>query len=167
MKPQYLLLIPPLLALAGCGESTTPRTATAAEDTIAGLVLTDEGPAAKARVEASDRNGSIVATTEAGGDAHYRLKLPAGTAYPVVLTARAEGVPQPLKAAVTSELAEEQDISEVTTIVVDTAMSLGGLSETNLAKAAGAAISQRKSTGGSGGSAGFKGDPTKQYGGWH
>jgi hypothetical protein len=55
----------------------------------------------------------------------------------------------------------------VTTSVVNTAMNLGGLTEVNLAKAAGAAISQRKSTGGSGGSAGFKGDPTKHYGGWH
>lgn len=167
MKPKFFLLVPALLALAGCGDSGSSRTASPAEDRIAGLVLTDEGPVARAKVEASDRDGKPVATTEAGGDAHYRLTLPAGTAYPVVLTARAENLPQPLKAVVTSELAEEQDISEVTTLVVETAMNLGGLTEANLAKAAGAAISQRKSRGGSGSSSGFKGDPTKQYGGWH
>jgi hypothetical protein len=84
-----------------------------------------------------------------------------------VLTASPEGETRTLKAAITSDLVSEQDISSVTTIVVETAMNLGGLTETNLAKAAGAAISQRRSSGGSGGSAGFKGDPTKQYGGWH
>lgn len=167
MKPKFILLISPLLILAGCGDSSAPRTAGIAEDKIAGIVLTDEGPVPQAKIEASDRNGNVVAKIEAGADAHYSLQLPTGTSYPIVLTARIESLPQPLKAVVTSELAEEQDISEVTTLVVDTAMSLGGLTEANLAKAAGAAISQRKSKGGSGGSAGFKGDPTKQYGGWH
>jgi glutamate synthase domain-containing protein 2 len=168
MKPKILLFIAPLLALTACGDSNTPRTASStAEDKIAGQVLTDQGPVAKAKIEARDRNGNIVAKTEISGDAHYSLKLPAGTAYPLVLTAYPEGAPQPLKAAVTSDLAEDQDISEVTTLVVDTAMSFGGLTEANLAKAAGAAIAQRKTSGGSGSSSGFKGDPTKQYGGWH
>jgi hypothetical protein len=130
-------------------------------------VLYDDNPVTKASIEATDRNGKAIANATLNGDAHYRLKLPAGTAFPVVLTAKPEGEAQALKAAVTSDLVSEQDISSVTTIVVDTAMSLGGLTESNLAKAAGAAISQRRSTGGSGGSAGFKGDPTKQYGGWH
>lgn len=168
MKMQSLLFIPPLLVLAGCGDSNSARTSMPAGDKIAGLVLSDEGPVQKARIEARDKNGAVVAKTEVNGDAHYRLVLPAGTAYPIVLTAQIETLPQPLKAAVTSELAEEQDISVVTTIVFDTAMNLGGLTEANLAKAAGAAISQRKSMGGSPGtSTGFKGDPTKQYGGWH
>jgi hypothetical protein len=156
-----------LAALAGCGDATAPKSSSAAEDTIAGQVITDQGPVTKAKIEAKDSRGSVVARTEISGDAHYRLTIPAGAAYPLVLTAYPEGQPEPLKAAVTSELAEDQDISEVTSIVVDTAMNLGGLTEANLAKAAGAAISQRKTTGGSGGSAGFKGDPTKNYGGWH
>lgn len=167
MIHRTLAILGCLLAFAGCGESPSSRTSVAAADKIGGIVLTDQGPVTRARIEARDSRGSVVARTELNGDAHYSLTIPAGTAYPIVLTAAADGVPEPLKAAVTSELAEEQDISEVTTIVVDTAMSLGGLNETNLAKAAGAAISQRKTTGGSGGSAGFKGDPTKQYGGWH
>jgi hypothetical protein len=109
----------------------------------------------------------VIANTEVGGDGHYRIAIPVGAKYPVVLSASFEGEGSPLKAAVTSDLATDQNISSVTTIVVNTAMNLGGLTEVNLAKAAGAAISQRKSTGGSGGSAGFKGDPTKHYGGWH
>lgn len=166
MKSKFLLAAT-LAALSGCGDSSAPRTAATAEDKIAGIVRTDEGPVTKARIEAQDSKGAIVARTEISGDSHYSLTLPADTAYPVILAAYPEGAPQALKAAVTSSLAEEQEISEVTTLVVDSALNLGGLTEANLAKAAGAAISQRRSTGGAGGSAGFKGDPTKQYGGWH
>ena len=162
----FVLVFP--LLLSACGGSSSPSTqSSAAESVITGLVLDDDTPITQGKIEAADRNGKVVANTTLNGDAHYRLKLPAGTAFPVVLTAKPEGEGQTLKAAVTSDLVSEQDISSVTTIVVDTAMNLGGLTDTNLAKAAGAAISQRRSSGGSGGSAGFKGDPTKQYGGWH
>lgn len=173
MKKNQLALLSVLagtLALAGCGPSSTPGSSSGsgtAEARVSGVVLGDEGPAPKAKVEAKDRNGAVVAQAEAGADAHYSLKIPAGAAYPLILSATAEGEPSALKAAVTSDLVADQDISPVTTLVVDTALSLGGLTEANLAKAAGAAIAQRKSSGGSGGSAGFKGDPTKQYGGWH
>lgn len=168
MKRLLPTLLLATLGLTGCGESSsTTAASSAAETRITGLVLDDETPVTQARIEAADRNGKVVAGTELGGDAHYRLALPPGTAFPVVLSARIDGVAEPLKAAVTSDLVSEQDISPVTTLVVNTALKLGGLSEANLAKATGAAISQRKSTGGSGGSAGFKGDPTKQYGGWH
>jgi hypothetical protein len=170
MKLKTFSLVVSVLALTACGPSPTPGTSgrsAAAESKITGLVLSEGGPVAKAAIEARDRNGNIVARTELGGDAHYSVKIPAGAAYPLVLTAAPEGAPAALKAAVTNDLVTEQDISPVTTIVVDTALSLGGLTEANLAKAAGAAISQRKSSGGSGSSSGFKGDPTKQYGGWH
>jgi hypothetical protein len=164
------LFLAGILALAGCGPSSTPSSSSGSstgEAHVSGVVLGEEGPAPKAKVEAKDRNGALVAQAEASADAHYRLNIPAGAAYPLVLTAMAEGEPAPLKAIVTSDLVADQDISPVTTLVVDTALSLGGLTEANLAKAAGAAIAQRKTSGGSGGSAGFKGDPTKQYGGWH
>jgi hypothetical protein len=170
MKLKTFSLIASVLALTACGPSSTPGTSggpAAVESKITGLVLNEEGPVAKAAIEARDRNGNIVAKAELGGDSHYNVRIPAGAAYPLVLTALPEGGPASLKAAVTNDLVTEQDISPVTTIVVDTALSLGGLTEANLAKAAGAAIAQRKSSGGSGGSAGFKGDPTKQYGGWH
>ncbi len=108
-----------------------------------------------------------------GGTNSYQLTLPVGTAFPAILNAYPDGTNETLKAAVSSSLAAEQDISPVSTIVVDTALSLGGINEANLAKAAGAAIALRKKSGGGGGGGGaatsesFKGDPTKQYGGWH
>jgi len=162
------LFLSTLLALGGCGDSSHPGSSqSAAPASITGIVLQDETPITKARIEATDSAGKVIAYTEVGGDGHYRIAIPVGAKYPVVLSASFEGEGSPLKAAVTSDLATDQNISSVTTIVVNTAMNLGGLTEINLAKAAGAAISQRKSTGGSGGSAGFKGDPTKHYGGWH
>jgi hypothetical protein len=162
------LFLSTLLALGGCGDSSHPGSSqSAAPASITGIVLQDETPITKARIEATDSAGKVIANTEVGGDGHYRIAIPVGAKYPVVLSASFEGEGSPLKAAVTSDLATDQNISSVTTIVVNTAMNLGGLTEVNLAKAAGAAISQRKSTGGSGGSAGFKGDPTKHYGGWH
>lgn len=166
MKIKMLLLVAPLLWLTACGPEGTSNSSVSAPE-ISGLVLTDEGPVTKARIEAHDSKGVTLAKADMNGDGHYRIKLPAGVGYPVVLSAYPEGVTAPLKAVVTSDLVTEQDISEVSTLVVDTALGLGGITEANLAKAARAAISQRKTSNGSGTSAGFKGDPTKQYGGWH
>ncbi len=164
------------LWLGGCGDNTpsSSPSQTATQTRLSGHVSNDDGPVLKARVEAKDAKGSVVAKTELqGGANNYQLTLPAGTAFPVILTAYPEATPgEPLKAAVSSSLAAEQDLSPVSTIIVDTALSLGGINEANLAKAAGAAIALRKKSGGGGGGGGattesFKGDPTKQYGGWH
>lgn len=166
----YLLMtaLSALLILTGCSDSATSNSAKSGTETrITGIVLNEDEPVTRAKIEATDPTGAVIARTELNGESHYRITLPPGTAFPVVLSASVEGEENPLKAAVTSDLVSEQDISSVTTIVVNSALNLGGLTETNLAKAAGAAISQRRSSGGSGGSAGFKGDPTKQYGGWH
>lgn len=154
--------------LTGCGDSTSSSASkTVSVDSIEGLVINEAGPVASGKIEGKDRDGRVIAKTELNGDGHYKLVIPVGSAYPLVLHAYPSGSDETLTAVVTSELAEEQDISQVSTIVVETAMSLGGLTEANIAKAAGAAIAQRKNSGGAGSSAGFKGDPTKHYGGWH
>jgi len=175
MKIRLLILcMGATLWLTACNDNAPSSSAAATPTRLTGHVSNDDGPVEKARIEAKDAKGQVAAKTElAGGSNSYQLSLPAGTAYPVILTAYPQASPEaPLKAAVASPLAAEQDISPITTIVVDTALSLGGLTEANLAKAAGAAISLRKKSGGGGGGGGattesFKGDPTKQYGGWH
>jgi hypothetical protein len=169
----FVLCLGAGLWLAACGDNAPSSSSppAAAPTRLSGHVSNDDGPVLKARIEAADAKGSVVARAELPGGANsYQLTLPAGTAFPVILTAYAEAAPNaPLKAAVPSALAVEQDISPVSTIVVDTALSLGGIDEANLAKAAGAAIALRKKSGGGGGATteSFKGDPTKQYGGWH
>lgn len=179
-RPTLPSFIPTLVALlavlvAGC-DNGTPRAGAARSSSgqtrITGHVLDDEGPIGRGRVEAKDARGMTIAKAEMKAQTPYELMIPTGAVYPLILTAYSDAAPdEPMRAAVADANAIEQDISPITTIVVDTALSLGGLTDTNLAKAAGAAIAQRrKSGGGAGGSAtsqSFKGDPTKQYGGWH
>jgi hypothetical protein len=160
-----ILLLTAGSLLSAC-DSKAPSPKARSDHLVRGVVFNEEGPVTKGRLEATDSRSAIVGKTELNGDSHYTIKLPPGSAYPVVITAYpAQG--EPLKAVVTNDLVEEQDVSDVTSLVVDAAINLGGLTDANLAKAAGAAISQRKSSGGTGSSTGFKGDPTKQYGGWH
>jgi hypothetical protein len=167
------LLSASIFLISACGDTAPSSSVPAAPVQITGHVMDDDGPVNQAKIEAKDAQGMVAARVALKGDSNrYQLTVPAGTRYPLILTAYPESPPtEPLKAAVVDASAREQDISQVTTIVVETALSLGGLTEANLAKAAGAAIAQRKkSGGGSGGGAttqSFKGDPTKQYGGWH
>lgn len=170
----FILCMGATLWLTACNDNAPSSAAAAIPTRLTGHVSNDDGPVDKARIEAKDAKGIVAAKTELqGGSNNYQISLPVGTAYPVILTAYPQATPEaPLKAAVSSPLAAEQDISPVSTIVVDTALSLGGINEANLAKAAGAAIALRKKSGGGGGGGGtttesFKGDPTKQYGGWH
>jgi glutamate synthase domain-containing protein 2 len=175
-SPKFAL---PVLVLSGallngCGDgasSVGAGSASAASARISGHVLAEQGPVTQGKVEAKDARGAIAARSELQGQATYVLAIPAGTAYPLVLSVQSDAPSVLLKAAVTDVKASVQDITPVTTSIVDTAMSLGGLSEANLATAATAAIAQRKKfgsgSGGGGSTESFSGDPTKQYGGWH
>lgn len=158
-----------LLLMTACdGGAPGSKASSGAQTRISGHVFDDEGPVTRAKIEVKDAKGSLVAQTELKDAPAYSLTLPAGVSFPLVISAHSEAAPgNALKAVVTDEQAREQDVSPVTTLIVDTALSLGGLTEANLAKAAGAALAQRKKSGGTGSSEGFKGDPTKQYGGWH
>ncbi len=173
MKNQSLRHLWPgilLLSLSACdsGTGSASRSALAGPVGISGQILDDEGtPMQASQIQASDRDGQAIGTVPVDSEGHFSLQVPAGASYPLVLTAAVSGLDTPLKAVIREAGVTEQDISPMTTIVVDTALSLGGLTEANLTKAAGAAISQRKKSGGTGSSTGFKGDPTKQYGGWH
>lgn len=173
MNPIRLALMLVLSLVAGCDSGGGGGTAVSgAPAKLSGHVVGDDGPVTQARIEARDAANAVVAGAELNGNSQYALSIPAGTRYPLILTATPPTPEVPvLKAAVTGAEAREQDLSPVTTIVVDTALSLGGINDANLAKAAGAAIAQRKKSGGGSGAGAttqsFKGDPTKQYGGWH
>ncbi len=154
--------------LAGCdsgmeGKSSSSTT----EAKISGYVSDQHGPITEARIEVSDSKGAIVTTTTLGGSSRYTVTVPAGTSYPIVITATPSGdLATTVKAVVTSPLAENQDISSVSTIVVDSAMTLGGLTAENIAKASGAAIGQRQTVGGGGpGAGGSGGGPGNSGGG--
>jgi hypothetical protein len=72
---------------------------------------------------------------------------------------------EPVKAVVNSPLADSMDISDVSTLVVDMALSMGGLTEANIAKASGGAIGLRQRQGVSAGSGGGGAGPGQSGGG--
>jgi len=165
--PFFGVLIVLSLMIAGCGGQTSGSSGSGPGPvTIRGLVSDDRGPIPYAPVEATDEDGRLKATTTAGEDGHFEITIPATATYPLLLVAK---LPQgkELRAVVTSAQVAEQDISPYTDLVVKTARQLGGLTPDNIARAAGAAINMRPSQGGKRSSTGFKGDLTKQYGGWH
>ncbi|HEB78064.1 MAG TPA: carboxypeptidase regulatory-like domain-containing protein [Methylothermaceae bacterium] len=134
--------------------------------TIRGLVSDDRGPVPFAEIEATDEDGRLKATATAEQDGHFQITIPPTAPYPLLLVAKLPNGKE-LLAVVTSNQVVEQDISPYTDLVVKNARQLGGLTPGNIAKAAGAAINMRPSQGGKRSSTGFKGDLTKQYGGWH
>lgn len=152
----------------GGSSSTVAKT----EAKISGTVADHRGSVQEGRLEVKDKTGnSILNTTFTGGK--YTIKIPPNVGYPIVLIAypTSGGVSaDPIKAVVTSPIAERMDISSVTTYIVDNAVALGGLTEANIAKASGGAIGMRQSqgvsaaTGGSGGGAGNSGGGAGQGG---
>ncbi|CAI8928743.1 hypothetical protein [Methylocaldum szegediense] len=159
------------LLMIGCdagpsGSSSAPATS---EAKISGIVQDQHGPITDAKIEVRDKNGQLVTTTElSNGSNQYSVTIPAGTVYPILLTAtpnNPEPGRDPVKAVVTSALADHIDITDVTTIVVDSAMTLGGLTEANIAKASGGAIGLRQRQGVSAAAGGGGAGPGQSGGG--
>lgn len=132
---------------------------------LTGLVLNANGPINNGTVQAIDAKGSVVASSQLSGNNKYSISIPSSAAYPVVLTAKPQGEDAAVKAVVTSSLAEDMDITSVSTLVVDNAMQMGGLTASNIARASAGAINQRQSRGASAGAGGSTGGPGNSGGG--
>ncbi|MBT7967882.1 MAG: hypothetical protein HN753_01190 [Methylococcales bacterium] len=132
--------------------------------TLKGIVSNDEHPIKNGRVEATDLNGQVLATISLVDNARYRFDLPAGTAYPVILTAYPASGEEQLRVVVANPTPVNFDITSLTTAIAEKAKQMGGYTKKNLQRAAfeGVAMPDRDRT-----QAGFRGDPTKQFGGWH
>ena len=158
-----LVILLPLLWVAGCGDASTGKSTQVAR--IAGVVTERDKPVTEGKIIAKDKNGMMVASTELKGGSNYSITIPASAAYPITLEIAVDD--SLLEAVVMNPASAQQDISTMSTLVVQSARNLGGISKENMAQAAINAIRQNKKASGKGTSAGFKGDPTKQYGGWH
>lgn len=135
---------------------------------IEGMVQDIHGPIKEGKIEVHDKSGQLVTSFQLDGSSNrYSITVPAGTSYPILLTA----TPVPgsnadvVKAVVTSPLADRMDITDVTTLVVDSAIALGGLTEANIAKASGGAIGLRQRQGVSAGAGGGGMGPGQSGGG--
>ena len=164
-----------LLALAGCGSdgggSGAAPAKTAAK--ISGKVSNNNGPIPEGKLDVRDSGGNVVVSTHFTGGS-YSVTVPAGTSYPILIAAHPPVDAcdsDPVKAVVTSDIADNIDITGVTTDIVDGAIALGGITEQNIVKASGVAINRRQkeggisaATGGSGGGPGNSGGGAGQGG---
>ena len=135
--------------------------------TLHGLVTNDEGPIKTGIIKALTETGQELSQTQLEGSPQYSLDVPAGTVLPIVLayypTADA-GDDQRMIAAVVHAGASKFDINQLSTRIAEQAKAFGGYTHKNLVRAAeesGTVPASNKTT------AGFRGDPTTQYGGWH
>jgi len=134
---------------------------------LTGQVIGKDQAMTTGLIKVIDNAGRLLTTQELHGDSHYRLEIPADTAVPVVLVY----VPKPdsleteqlLSVAIEPSITR-YDISPLTTAIANGAKALGGYTRANLVMAAENKVNvpdaNKTSTG-------FRGDPTKQYGGWH
>jgi hypothetical protein len=124
---------------------------------ITGGMKGEDGPIKEAELTATDSNGSVIATLNVSGKSRYSLELPAGTDYPVIISAiypRSTKVDESgageVKAAVMEPSSSSVDLSPTSTAIVDIAQARGGLTPENFEQASAAALNLGRS--GSGGS---------------
>lgn len=167
------LMVLPLL-LAGC--DSKPKTAVvqtavvekyAEATTLQGQVSGENGPVKSGFVKALSESGQLLGQADVGDNARYALELPAGTALPLLLTyfpSESAAESQRMLAAAVHRTLSKYDINPASTRIAKRAKALGGYTHNNLVRAAeesGIVPANNKTT------AGFRGDPTTQYGGWH
>lgn len=160
--------------LGGCGSQPQPSTLAKSSQekyvaiaTLQGLVTDDSGPLKTGIVRALRDSGEVLASVELKDSPRYSLEIPAGTQLPILLayypSAGASDDQRMIAAAVHAN-ASKYDINPSSTRIAKQAKALGGYTHNNLVRAAestGIVPADNKTT------AGFRGDPTKQYGGWH
>lgn len=167
----------PILAgilLAGCGQEQA-QTAIAANaplktfpraTTLRGTVSDNTGPVKIGTVTLSTEAGKVLTSLELQDSQRYEIEAPAGTPLPVLLTY----APPPGKSGDTMTSVviypeiSKYDINPTTTAIAKSAKAMGGYNHNNLVRAAEntAHVPDANKT-----TAGFRGDPTTQYGGWH
>ena len=155
--------------MAGCGEDGSYSSSSGAkmEARISGKVSNKNGPINEGSLDVRDKSGNVVHSTHFT-NGHYTISVPAGTVYPIVISAHPPAdalLSDPVKAVVTSPIADVMDVTAVTTDIVDGAIALGGLTEQNITKSSGVAINMRQKEGVSAGAGGSGGGPGNSGGG--
>lgn len=135
--------------------------------TLEGIITDDKGPLKSGTIKVTDSKGKHVAEAVLENSEHYQVKIPAGTVLPIILTYFPDenvADAKKLMTAVVHPNLTQFDINPLSTQIAEKAKELGGYTYANLVTAAektGTVPDDNKTT------AGFRGDPTTQYGGWH
>jgi len=162
--------------LVGCDSGSKPQSSIISQPkvqkyeqvkTLEGLITNDEGPVKTGIIKVLTEKGKELAQIEMTEGPHYSIEVPAGTVLPVILayypTATASEDERMISVVVHAD-ATKFDINTLSTRIAKEAKALGGYTHKNLVRAAegtGTVPAANKTT------AGFRGDPTTQYGGWH
>lgn len=163
-----------VLSLAGCGEQDevgllideSPQQYEVAV-TLTGTVDDGTGTVTQGKIVATDETGTPIASTTLQHSGRYSIAIPANTTLPILLQAYPEtggAERKPLTVAIVEATLTHYNINPRTTAIAERAKALGGYTRKNVltATAEGAAVPEKNKT-----TEGFRGDPTRQYGGWH
>ncbi|MCK4841915.1 MAG: hypothetical protein KAT04_08530 [Methylococcales bacterium] len=133
---------------------------------LKGKVSNKKGIKISGEIKVTDSKGKTVLTSQLQ-KSNYQITLPAGTELPITLTFFPDSNgsdKNKLIAVVIYTSIKKYDINELTTLIAKKAKALGGYTHSNMVLAADSTVgvpdANKTSTG-------FRGDPTKQYGGWH
>lgn len=131
--------------------------------TLHGTVSDNNGYVENGTVNVTNVDGKIIASSTLQHSKNYSVEVPANTPLPILLSFSPEQG-EKIIAVVIHPSVTKYDISPLTTAIAKTAISLGGYTDANMRQAAENTVAtpDRDKT-----TAGFRGDPTQHYGGWH
>ena len=163
-----------LFVLTSCGNSAPqndgPASTVQSSSAVSlyGQIRDEKGFFKNGKVVATDQRNKRVSEVD-WQDEHgkYSIEIPAGTIFPVLLTAEAKhegGKQKALVAAVINPNLTKHDITPNSTMVAEKAKALGGYTKKNMMQASLDTVNRPQGDRTVGG---FRGDPTKQFGGWH
>lgn len=164
-----------LLLLTGCNDSNNVNTSIVSNSelaqtydkiiTVKGVVRGEKGVIKSGEIKAFSQK-KVVATSQIGRTGQYSVDIPARTKFPVVISAypSEKSKYKVLSVVLVDAILTNHDITPASTKIAESANALGGYSKNNMFKAAlGSVHTPDRDTS----AAGFRGDPTKQFGGWH
>ncbi|MGI2324433.1 MULTISPECIES: hypothetical protein [Methylococcus] len=135
--------------------------------TLAGTVTGHGGAITHGKVLATDEKGRVISSSTLENTNRYAIVIPAGTSLPILLQVLPDMGSEnatPLTLAIADASLTSYNINPLTTAIAEKAKSLGGYTRKNLMAAAvlSTSVPDEDKT-----SSGFRGDPTRNYGGWH
>jgi len=127
-------------------------------------VVDAKGAVTDADIKVTSSSGDVIVKAKLDNSKHVTVEVPAGTVLPLILQAKPKGSSEKLQAVIISTAISKYEINPLTTSIAKEAKKLGGYTYGNMVIAAGntVGVPEANKT-----STGFRGDPTKQYGGWH
>ncbi len=170
------ILILMLSSLTGCGDSNNGQKSFAVVQKdqvfstatqLKGKVSNKKQAVTSGTIKAIDSHGKTVAETRLEQNDDYVLTIPANTDLPLELTLipgpQSESQDKLIAVAIYPTI-KKYDINDYTTLIAKKAKAMGGYTHSNMVLAADSTVGvpEANKT-----STGFRGDPTKQYGGWH